>query len=104
MKSDKAIESGGLEICNDLNLKACLITKGPKGMSYISKKIKLHVSSEAKEIYDVSGAGDTVIASFAAAKVVGFDPETVTRFSNKAAGIVVSHIGTTAITIPELED
>ena len=69
---------------------------------YISKKIKLHVSSEAKEIYDVSGAGDTVIASFAAAKVVGFDPETVTRFSNKAAGIVVGHIGTTAITIPEL--
>ncbi len=104
LKSDKAIESGGLEICNDLNLKACLITKGPKGMSYISKKIKLHVSSEAKEIYDVSGAGDTVIASFAAAKVVGFDPETVTRFSNKAAGIVVSHVGTTAITIPELED
>ena len=60
--------------------------------------------SEAKEIYDVSGAGDTVIASFAAATLAGFDSESVTRFANKAAGIVVGHIGTTAITVPELKE
>ena len=73
-------------------------------MSYIGKDVRFHVSSEAKEIYDVSGAGDTVIASFAAGTLVGFDSETVTRFANKAAGIVVGHIGTTAITIPELKE
>ena len=71
-------------------------------MSYISKDLKLHVSSEAKEIFDVSGAGDTVIASFASGIVAGFDPETATRFANKAAGIVVGHIGTTAIRVSEL--
>ena len=72
-------------------------------MSYIGKDIRFHVSSEAKEIFDVSGAGDTVIASFATGTLVGFDSETATRFANKAAGIVVSHIGTTAITLTELK-
>jgi len=100
--NDKDIETAGMEICNNLNLEACLITRGSQGMSYISKDIKLHIASEAKEIYDVSGAGDTVIASLTAGMLVGFDPETVIRFANKAAGIVVGHIGTTAITIPEL--
>ena len=104
LKNDEDIEIAGLEICNNLNLNACLITKGANGMSYISENIKLHVRSEAKEIYDVSGAGDTVIASFASGIVAGFDPKTVTRFANKAAGIVVGHIGTTAITISELKE
>tara|TARA_B100000900_G_scaffold377127_1_gene360317 strand:+ start:1752 stop:2699 length:948 start_codon:yes stop_codon:yes gene_type:complete len=103
LKSDSDIEEGGMEICNSLNLNACLITRGPNGMSFIGKDAKFHVSSEAKEIYDVSGAGDTVIASFAAGTLAGFDSETATRFANKAAGIVVGHIGTTAITIPELK-
>ena len=102
LKSDGDVERAGMEICNDLSLDACLITRGPNGMSYIGKDAKVHVSSEAKEIYDVSGAGDTVIASFAAGKLVGFDSEPVTRFANKAAGIVVGHIGTTAIRVSEL--
>ena len=102
LSSDKDIEDAGKEICKKLSLSACLITRGPNGMSYISKDLKLHVSSEAKEIFDVSGAGDTVIASFASGIVAGFDPETATRFANKAAGIVVGHIGTTAISVSEL--
>ena len=100
--NDKEIEEAGMELCKKLSLSACLITRGPNGMSYISKDFKLHVISEAKEIYDVSGAGDTVIASFASGIVAGFDPETATRFANKAAGIVVGHIGTTAIKVSEL--
>ena len=100
--TNKDIEDSGLEFCNNLNLEACLITRGSKGMSFISKDIQFHVKSEAKEIYDVSGAGDTVIASFSAGIIAGFDPQTATRFANKAAGIVVGHIGTTAITISEL--
>ena len=104
LKSDGDVEKAGMEICNDLSLDACLITRGPNGMSYIGKDAKFHISSEAKEIYDVSGAGDTVIASFAAGALAGFGSETVTRFANKAAGIVVGHIGTTAITISELQE
>ena len=98
----KILKKQGLEICNDLSLDACLITRGPNGMSYIGKDAKFHVSSEAKEIYDVSGAGDTVIASFAAGILAGFDSESVTRFANKAAGIVVGHIGT-IVEIPQNE-
>ena len=102
LKNNDDVEKAGMQICNDLSLDACIITRGPNGMSYIGKDAKFHVSSEAKEIYDVSGAGDTVIASFAAGTLVGFDPESVTRFANKAAGIVVGHIGTTAIRVSEL--
>ncbi len=104
LKNDTDVEKAGMEICNDLSLDACLITRGPNGMSYIGNDAKFHISSEAKEIYDVSGAGDTVIASFAIGTFAGFDSETVTQFANKAAGIVVGHIGTTAITIPELKE
>ena len=100
--NDKEVEEAGMELCKKLSLSACLITRGPNGMSYVNKDSKLHVTSEAKEIYDVSGAGDTVIASFASCIVAGFDPETATRFANKAAGIVVGHIGTTAIRVSEL--
>ena len=102
--TDEDVETAGKEICEDLSLDACLITRGANGMSYIGKDVRFHVSSEAKEIYDVSGAGDTVIASFAAGTLVGFDSKTVTRFANKAAGIVVGHIGTSAITITELKE
>ena len=102
--TDEDVETAGKEICEDLSLGACLITRGANGMSYIGKDVSFHISSEAKEIYDVSGAGDTVIASFAAALLAGFDFSTVTKFANKAAGIVVGHIGTSAITIPELKE
>ncbi len=102
LRNDLDIEKAGIDICNNLRLNACLITRGPNGMSYISKDFKFHVCSEAKEIYDVSGAGDTVIASFASAIISGFDAEASIRFANKAAGIVVGHIGTTAIRISEL--
>ena len=104
LKSEKDIEEAGIEICDNFRINGCLITRGPNGMSYVSKDFILHVSSEAKEIFDVSGAGDTVIAAFTTGILAGFDPEIATRFANKAAGIVVGHIGTTAITIPELKD
>ena len=73
--NDKEVEEAGMELCKKLSLSACLITRGPNGMSYINKDFKLHVISEAKEIFDVSGAGDTVIASFVSGIVAGFDPE-----------------------------
>jgi len=101
---DKEIENAGIEICSNFNIGSCLITRGANGMSYISKRGTYHVNSEAKEIFDVSGAGDTVIASFASGLALGLEPSLVTDFANKAAGIVVGHIGTTAINISELKN
>ena len=69
-----------------------------------SKQWEANKLNNAREIFDVSGAGDTVIASFASAIISGFDAEASTRFANKAAGIVVGHIGTTAITSSELKN
>ena len=73
-------------------------------MSYISSDQIFHLRSEAKEIFDVSRAGDTVIASIVAAIISGSKPKEAAKFANNAAGIVVGHIGTSAITVAELEE
>lgn len=102
--ADKDFEEAGRKICKDYNIKACLITRGKDGMSYIGDEQVYHVSSGAREIYDVSGAGDTVIACFAAALTAGVNIECAIYFANTAAGIVVGHVGTEAINIEELKD
>ena len=104
LKSNEDFEKACLKICRKFNIKACLITRGSDGMSYASKRKKYHVKSEAREIFDVSGAGDTVIAAFVASTLIGLDPKESTEFSNRAAGIVVGHVGTTPITDFELEN
>ena len=71
-------------------------------MSYISSDEVFHLRSEAKEIFDVSGAGDTVISSVALGLLAEIDIYRVVEFANHAAGIVVGHIGTSAISIDEL--
>ena len=70
----------------------------------LSQKNIIHLKSEAKEIFDVSGAGDTVIAAMATGLLTGANYKKVLEFSNLAAGIVVGHVGTSAITIEELLD
>ena len=101
---DKDFELAGKTICDSFNIGACLITRGSDGMSYISNNEIFHLKSEAKEIFDVSGAGDTVIAAITAALIIDSDPQMAAEFSNRAAGIVVGHIGTTAVTTQELLD
>ena len=104
LNSDQDFEKACLKLCSDFNIAACLITRGSDGMSYVGGKKKYHVKSEAKEIFDVSGAGDTVIAAFVAATIAGLNSKAATEFSNRAAGVVVGHIGTTPITDFELKN
>tara|TARA_Y100000588_G_C14065522_1_gene843451 strand:+ start:83 stop:1039 length:957 start_codon:yes stop_codon:yes gene_type:complete len=101
--NDKDFENAGKKICDRYKIKSCLITRGQDGMSYISSDQIFHLRSKAKEIFDVSGAGDTVIASIVAAIISGSKPREAAKFANNAAGIVVGHIGTSAITVAELE-
>ena len=100
---DKDFENAGKKICSKYKIKSCLITRGKDGMSYISDDQIFHLRSKAKEIFDVSGAGDTVIASIVVALISGSNPKEAAQFANNSAGIVVGHIGTSAITIKELE-
>ena len=104
LESDEDFEMAGKKICSTFNIKACLITRGSDGMSFIRQKNIIHLKSEAKEIFDVSGAGDTVIAAMATGLLTGANYKKVLEFSNLAAGIVVGHVGTSAITIEELLD
>ena len=99
--SSEDFENAGKRICNNYNIGVCLITRGKDGMSYYSKDQSFHVSSRALDVYDVSGAGDTVIACLTAAKVSGVSDKKAVEFANDAAGIVVGHIGTSAITQKE---
>ena len=102
LENDKAFEMAGEKICSTFNIKACLITRGGDGMSFFCKNNIFHLKSNAKEIFDVSGAGDTVISAMATGLVMNLNYRQAAEFSNQAAGIVVGHIGTSAITTREL--
>jgi len=100
--NDQDFEMAGEKICSTYNIEACLITRGGDGMSFFCKNNTFHLKSNAKEIFDVSGAGDTVISTMATGLVMNLTYKQAAEFSNRAAGIVVGHIGTSAITIREL--
>ena len=80
-----------------------VVTLGADGMLLCQEgKILGRLPTEAKEVYDVSGAGDTVVATLSAALAAGQDLETAAQLANRAAGIVVSHVGTSPINLEDL--
>lgn len=99
---DSAIEKNAKEIIHTYNVKYLLVTRSEKGMSLISPNETFHIPTEAKEVYDVSGAGDTVIGTLAVALGSGMSIIDSIKLANKAAGIVVSKLGTVPITHQEL--
>jgi rfaE bifunctional protein kinase chain/domain len=82
---------------------ALLITRGAAGMTLFSVDHPLHVPAEAHEVYDVTGAGDTVVAVLAVALGRNVPLPDAVRVANAAAGIVVGKVGTSAVTLGELE-
>jgi D-glycero-beta-D-manno-heptose-7-phosphate kinase len=86
-----------------LNPAVLLITLGDQGMLLCRHgKAPFHIPTMAREVYDVSGAGDTVIASFTLAIAAGASPMEAAIFSNHAAGVVVGKFGTATVTPQEL--
>jgi rfaE bifunctional protein kinase chain/domain len=79
-----------------------LITRGPRGMTLFSDEVK-HFPTKAREVYDVSGAGDTVIATLTLALSSGANMEESITLANYAAGIVVNKFGTSTATTIEIE-
>lgn len=87
----------------DLALEALLITRGRHGVTLVRKdRPPLHLSAHAREVYDVTGAGDTVIAVLAAALAAGAEMEQATALANLAAGVVVGKLGAASVSIEEL--
>ena len=92
----------GKKIIKKYNIKKVLITRGDKGLSLIGKRMSIHSPTTAKEVYDVSGAGDTVLAVVASCLPNKIEEKTVLSLANKAAGKVIAKIGTSSISINEL--
>lgn len=85
-----------------LNLEAFLLTRSEEGMTLFTAEEVLHVPAMAREVYDVSGAGDTVIATVAAMLAEGKSLSDAVLIANKAGGIVVGKLGTATVTREEL--
>lgn len=100
---DLVERAGGL-ILENFDLEAVLITQGENGMTLFEHdKIPYHLEASARAVYDVTGAGDTVIASLAVAVAAGANLAEASEIANVAAGLVVEEIGTTAIDIEKLK-
>ena len=88
-----------------LGLEALLVTRSEEGMTLYRDKrsgSRLHVPTQAREVYDVSGAGDTVIATLGVAMASGLPLDEAVRIANRAAGIVVGKFGTATVRSAEL--
>lgn len=93
----------GLALLRELELEALLVTRSERGMTLLRDGHEpLHLPTVAREVFDVTGAGDTVIATLAAALAAGADIEQAVRLSNFAAGIVVGKLGTATVSPAEL--
>jgi D-beta-D-heptose 7-phosphate kinase/D-beta-D-heptose 1-phosphate adenosyltransferase len=95
-------------LTKDLELKALVVTRGSQGMALFEPGRtglrRVDIPAVAKSVYDVTGAGDTALATFAAAMASGSDHEAAVRMANVAAGIVVGKRGTATATIDEIRE
>ena len=100
--NDQDIAMAALEIVHHYGLSALLVTRSEQGMSLISDQNILHLPTHSQEVFDVSGAGDTVVAALSLALTQGQDITEAMRIANVAAGIVVQKIGTATLSVEEL--
>ncbi|MFP3014406.1 MAG: bifunctional D-glycero-beta-D-manno-heptose-7-phosphate kinase/D-glycero-beta-D-manno-heptose 1-phosphate adenylyltransferase HldE [Arsenophonus sp.] len=99
------IEKKGMKLIYSLNLKGLLITRSENGMSLLQRdKHPLHLPIQAQEVYDVTGAGDTVIGVLSASLASHLDFYQSCVLANAAAGIVVEKLGTSVVSLIELEN
>ena len=100
---ESVIYEVGLDICKNFDFDFLLVTRSEKGMSTILKTGEMrNYPVVKKEVVDVSGAGDTVICTFALCYALGIDLDRCCKVANLAASIVVSKFGTATLTINEL--
>jgi len=100
-----SVEKSGNILLESLSVEALLITRGEKGMTLFQKNKEIeHLKALARKVYDVTGAGDTVIASLAVMLASGADFREAANIANVSAGLVVEQIGTTAISLETLRN
>jgi len=101
--NEQVLEKKGLALLGELNIDALLITRSEHGMTLLRRDSReLHLPARAREVFDVTGAGDTVISVLAAALAAGEAMPEAVAMANIAAGIVVGKLGTATVSMPEL--
>jgi D-beta-D-heptose 7-phosphate kinase/D-beta-D-heptose 1-phosphate adenosyltransferase len=101
---EQALWEDGRALLSRYGIEALLVTRGEHGMTLLrGEEAPLHLPAEAREVFDVTGAGDTVIAVLAAALAAGADLPGATALANLAAGLVVGKLGTASVSLPELQ-
>lgn len=101
--NEQALVDKGAELMGHLDIEALLITRSEHGMTLLRKDMpELHLPARAREVFDVTGAGDTVISVLATALAAGEPLPEAVAMANIAAGIVVGKLGTATISMPEL--
>ena len=102
---DEALLQAAAEVYHALAPEYLLITLGPQGILLVHQgEPTLHVPTRAREVFDVSGAGDTVIATSLLALAAGASAEEAAELANEAAGVVVGKLGTATCTVAELRE
>jgi len=103
VNEDEHVERVARYLHEQLGLTYVLITRSEKGMTLFDGKACHHIPTAARDVFDVTGAGDTVIAVFTACLARGDDPLGAARTANLAAGVVVGKVGTATATWEEIE-
>jgi D-glycero-beta-D-manno-heptose-7-phosphate kinase len=101
-ESEADLAKRAQKVRKELDLEALIVTRSEEGMSLFTAKEAWHEPTRAQEVFDVSGAGDTVIAALAAMAGAGADLHAAMRVANHAAGIVVGKLGTAVVHREEL--
>jgi rfaE bifunctional protein kinase chain/domain len=104
LRSDLEVWEGGMALLRKTGAEAILITRGEDGMSLVERgrKGSFHIPALARQVFDVTGAGDTVIGTLAACLAAGAAMREASMLANVAASVVVGEIGTSPITVEKL--
>ncbi len=101
---EESLIRAGRKILGELNCRSVLITQGKDGMTLFENNGEInHIPTFAKKVFDVTGAGDTVIGTFSLGLATGLDLKAAAVLSNFAAGIVVGEVGTSAVRAEDLK-
>jgi rfaE bifunctional protein kinase chain/domain len=100
--SEAELNAKAEKLRTELQLEALLVTRSEEGMSLFRANSVLHEPTQAREVFDVSGAGDTVIATLAVMLASGAELGDAVRIANRAAGIVVGKLGTAVVSREEI--
>jgi len=101
--SEDELTAKAQQLRTSLQLEALLVTRSEQGMTLFRQNERFHVDTVAQEVFDVSGAGDTVLATLAVMRAAGLGWNDAVYWANRAGGVAVGKLGTSVVTAGELE-